>query len=240
MSGGATAGLRRLASDMASWRRRRALRGRDTAIALRRVEATRSVFVHVPKCGGKTVIRDIYGLSEHQWFGHAPACYYLALLGPSRFGRFFKFAVVRDPVHRCLSGFRFYAAGGFGLHGDRAMAERLAGMDFDRFVRDGALEEAIGTDVVFRPQARFVFLEDGRLGVDRLCPFETFDAALAGLPGGLARSAARSRVNASPGARPEIAPATAARIRALYSEDYRLFGGLGPLAPLWAAGEEGS
>ncbi|MEM9212692.1 MAG: hypothetical protein AAGA63_14510, partial [Pseudomonadota bacterium] len=88
------------------------------ADAVNRIIETNCVFVHVPKCGGKSVIRDIYNLGEHSYFGHAGIAFFESLLGPRRFRLSFKFTFVRDPALRCLSGFRFRQRGGFDLPGE--------------------------------------------------------------------------------------------------------------------------
>lgn len=214
-------------------RTRRRIMAGPRGAALRRVLETGALFIHVPKCGGKSVVKTVYGLDEHDWFGHAPIRSYPAILGPSRFRDAFKFAMVRDPATRCLSGYRFLARGGFGTEADRAAQAVIGDRDFDAFVRDGALETLLRDSIVFLPQARFVTDASGRLAVDRLCAFERFDAEIAALPRGLG-AGAPVHLNSAAEPAPDIAPETRARIAAIYDEDYAFFSGLGERSPAWA------
>jgi hypothetical protein len=226
----AQAAIRELRSAL----RRREIRRQGRGLALDRVLETGAVFVHVPKCGGKSVVRDIYGLAEHEWFGHAGIGFYQALLGPRRFASAFKFAFLRDPVSRCRSGFAFRQRGGFGLPEDLALQPELEGLNFERFVMDGALEAFARKDVVFGPQAPRILLPDGRIGVDRICAFENFAEEMRDLPVPH-RLEAPSHLNAAPRAPAAPPPAEVRRrIAEIYEQDYRVLAGLGAAAPAWA------
>jgi hypothetical protein len=200
---------------------RRKVRKTEQATALERIIETNAVFVHVPKCGGKSIVRDVYGLSEHEWFGHAGIGFYHSLLGPRRFRKAFKFGFVRDPMTRCLSGFKFRQRGGFGLHNDKAMASKLAGLSFEQFVLNGKLAEFSREDIVFKPQMPLLVLWDGQLGVDRVCFFENFDEEVRSLPLQL-HNGTPSHINASP-RDPESVMSLEVhnRIADIYAQDYR-------------------
>ena len=200
----------------------RSIRRTEQATALDRILETNAVFVHIPKCGGKSVVFDLYGLSEHDWFGHAGISFYKSLLGPSRFRKAFKFAFIRDPIARCLSGFKFRKRGGFGLDNDKTMASELVGLSFEEFVLSGRLSEMVAKDVVFMQQAPFLYLWDGTLGVDRVCFFENFDKELRSLPLKLKKTTP-SHMNASP-REPEweLSMATRHMISNIYAQDYQL------------------
>lgn len=164
-----------IASEFAAFRRRSKMRKSFQQGALRAILEKRAVFIHVPKCGGKTVIKDFYGLKQHDWFGHAKPGFYKALLGPARYRVFFKFSLVRDPIERCRSGFYFGRAGGFGTNIDQDFAQACRGLSFEEFVLDGHLKIWADRYVVFYPQHPFVAATDGSLLVDRLYRLEQID-----------------------------------------------------------------
>ncbi|MEM9795540.1 MAG: hypothetical protein AAF919_03565 [Pseudomonadota bacterium] len=213
----------------AARRRKAAGRGKQAA-ALEAILRTEKVFVHIPKCGGKSVIRDLYGLPEHDWFGHAEAPFYEQLLGPSRFAAFHSFTFMRDPVDRCRSAFEFYRTGGFQRPAALKLAAQLEPYDFVSFAMSDLLADLVTWQVVFRPQAPRLMLADGRLGVDRIYDFAAFGAALNRLTG-RAEDTPVAHVNASqPYKRAPIPEAVTKRLHDLYREDVILMQAHGLLA----------
>lgn len=200
--------------------RRRKIRTTPVAKALDRIFETNMVFVHVPKCGGKSVVRDVYGLAEHDWFGHAGISFYRAILGPKRFNAAFKFAFLRDPVGRCLSGFKFRQRGGFQSPPELAYQNELDSRTFEDFVLGGKLNEFAQKDIVFEPQTPLLLLPSGALGVDRICRFENFEVEVRNLPIDR-KNGEVARVNASPKASPpDINADVRAKIADIYAQDY--------------------
>lgn len=227
--------MRQIKQELSAWRRRSKLRQPAQRRALARMQESDLLFVHIPKCGGKSVQKALYGLDQDEGFGHATIDFYRALLGPARFRRMEKLAVVRDPVERCLSAFRFSQAGGFGLPRDRALQERLDGLDFDSFVTGPVLADLVQSDVVFRPQHFFVFDADGHCPVERLIPLERLGDVLAQLrlPGGARPDL--PHLNPSPGSVDQVGAATRQQVREIYDSDYQYFGRLPDgLRPDWA------
>jgi hypothetical protein len=210
-----------------AWLRRRRLTRRRAAFEA--IERTGAVFVHIPKCAGKAVVTSLYGIGEHDWFGHAPIEFYRSVLGPAAFSRAFKFAVMRDPVARCLSAYLFARRGGFGRRWQQGLAPRLAGTDFAQFVTGGLLEELAQDDLVFGPQCRFLQLRDGSLGVDRVYDLSGFAGQFRALPVKWTASPELKKVNAAPEGdrQPVIEPQIEARIREIYRADYALLESLG-------------
>ena len=68
--------------------------------------ATGVLFVHVPKTGGTSVARALYGTEGG---GHRTVREVRAALGRQRADALFSFAVVRDPVGRAASAYRYLA-----------------------------------------------------------------------------------------------------------------------------------
>lgn len=155
-----------IASELAAYRRRLKLLGDYRESALKAILRTEAIFVHIPKTGGKTVIKDFYGLPQHYWFGHAKPDFYKALLGPRRYRNFFKFSIVRDPVDRCRSGFFFGKGGGFDTEHDQEFAKFVKDMSFDEFILDGHLEQW-SDRYIFEPQSSYL-VSEGQMLVDRI------------------------------------------------------------------------
>lgn len=198
-----------------SYYRRAKIKSGRTSPALQAILKNKAIFVHIPKCGGKSVVRDLYGIDEHEYFGHADMGFYRALLGPKKTGAFMSFTVVRDPVDRCKSGYRFMKEGGFGFAHDLEQQRRINGMSFDEFVVSGLLQDMAAKSVVFRPQSDFAS------GIDSYIRFED-------LEGGLREKfpeqiTSVSHVNASKvSSIHHVSDEAESRIREIYDSDYNL------------------
>ncbi|MEL6423784.1 MAG: sulfotransferase family 2 domain-containing protein, partial [Pseudomonadota bacterium] len=159
-----------------------------------------AIFIHVPKCGGTSVNQALYG----RHIGHLYAAE-IKRFAPRLFAELPTFTIIREPVERLHSAFRFAKAGraidapeGVAMaarHGipDHALA------DFDTFVHSWLCKRPLEKrNVVFQPQHIFVCDAVGRPMVDvigrldRLEPIEEF------LSSSLGRRVSFPRVNVSP------------------------------------------
>ncbi|RMF76834.1 MAG: chondroitin 4-O-sulfotransferase [Acidobacteria bacterium] len=206
------------------WRRERRARWGEYTLA--DFERLGCLFVHVPKTGGVSVARALFG---HLAGGHRTVDEYLVLYGHLRFARLFRFAFVRDPFTRLESAFRFLKAGGMNDDDRRWAEEHLAGIDdLEQFCVSWLTPENARSWVHFRPQADFVCDATGRLRVDFVGKFERlaedFDAVCrrlgrrAELPH-LNRSAPRRR-----DPRETLPDAARRRVAEVYRRDFELFG----------------
>ena len=185
--------------------------------------ATGVLFVHVPKTGGTSVARALYGT---EGVGHRTVREVRAELGRQRADALFSFAVVRDPVDRAASAYRYLRAGGSNAL-DAAFGARVLDefSTFEAFVLGWLTPRTSRVQVHFRPQADFV-CDGGRVAVDRVVPY-------ARLAEGYARVRAETGVggplphaNAGPGpaaAAPPLSAAARARLREVYAADYDHF-----------------
>ncbi len=130
------------------------------------------IFVHIPKCGGKSVIKALYGLELHEGFGHAGAMFYKSMLGPSFYNKAYSFCFVRNPVSRLISGFNFAKNDGFGTETDIILATALGNIAFDEFVMDWLTPINIDRFVIFRPQHKFIEDTEGNIIVSEILNFE--------------------------------------------------------------------
>lgn len=143
---------------------------RTTALLLRRnmrrYDAVGIIFIHIPKCAGTSISRALYGGS----LGHRTA-QELRECDAETFDRQAAFSVLRDPVERAYSAWRYCRDGGAEdgwaqPHPDYALPEFQS---FERFATEWLPPRDTETlDYVFRSQAGFVEDADGKLLVDDL------------------------------------------------------------------------
>ncbi|MBK8807399.1 MAG: sulfotransferase family 2 domain-containing protein [Bacteroidales bacterium] len=72
---------------------------------------TRSLFIHIPKTGGISVHKSLYGNRSN---GHYNYMDYKIILGQDLYNQFFSFAFVRNPWDRLVSSFFYFKNGGGG------------------------------------------------------------------------------------------------------------------------------
>ena len=138
-------------------------------------DITRSIFVHVPKAAGTSISLAIYGrqIDSHPW----PAWYDL---NPRKFGSYYKFAVIREPISRFVSAFSFLKRGGLN-DWDKSFAEKTLKPYDDpnqlaMALIDGHVQNAILQWEHFRPQVEYVADANGRSKMDLLFRFEDLEA----------------------------------------------------------------
>lgn len=194
------------------------------------VAASGVVFVHVPKTGGTSVARALYGGPGG---GHRTVRDYRRELGADALDRAFSFAVVRDPLDRLASAFRYLKAGGSNRLDAAFGARELAAYDtLDAFVRGWLTLESSQGQVHLRPQADFVCDTDGSVAVDRLVPFRRLAAGYEAVRQRTGRGGPLPHLNAGPpGPPPPLSAEARARVGRVYAADYALLAGPSLTAP---------
>lgn len=125
------------------------------------------IFIHVPKTAGSSIGTMIFGTD---FVGHYPWYIYRAR-NKNMFDKFTKFSVVRDPLSRCFSAYKFLRAGGKGGRDLAIQRDILESSDgFDDFVSNSLARFSVEY-AHFVPQSEFLCAND-RLMVDRLFKFE--------------------------------------------------------------------
>ncbi len=130
--------------------------------------ATNSIFVHIPKCGGMSVLRNLYGTQKQH--GHTPAAAYRSA-DPAFYKSAFVFTFVRDPIARFVSAYTFLKQGGVNDQ-DREFGQRALPWDnMDEAVIELGNHKKWDTLLRwkhFRPQYHFVsgHRAGGKYGVD--------------------------------------------------------------------------
>ena len=185
------------------------------------------VFVHNPRAAGHSVSQCLYGRP----LGHLPALRIQHAIGREAFRSRFVFGIVRCPVDRLVSAFRFSQAAGTPLVRQDwyRRPPRWALGEFSRFVQEWLIHKDVATlDFVFRPQSYWFTDAQGRPMVDRL--FDISDAgavlrlmqhrkSVGGPIGAWMNEAQAPAVDTE-----RLPPATIDAILRFYQEDVALFG----------------
>ncbi|MEM7507112.1 MAG: sulfotransferase family 2 domain-containing protein [Pseudomonadota bacterium] len=178
------------------------------------------IFVHVPKAAGTSISHLLYGRS----LGHLPAVA-IRRHCPVLWSDLPSFAVMRAPLERALSAWRFARQGGTSLAGiGREGRERAGQSDFAGFV-DGYLSQIDldRADPVFRPQAHYLCDAAGEMLPDAVFPFDRLDLLRDWLRARLGRAVSLPALNRSDAGEERCDPTLRKRIEALYAQDVDLY-----------------
>lgn len=179
------------------------------------------IFVHVPKAAGVSVSRALYGRP----LGHFQARD-IRRICPETFASLITFGVVRHPVDRLYSAYRFARTGGtkeMGMtHPEIYRTEVFS--TFDRFVGEWLVKQDLASiDGVFRPQ--HLYLCDGaEIIVDQVIPLEQIGEGMHTLSARLGKKIVLGHHNKSTERSLVIESAeTLAIIHKLYRKDFEFF-----------------
>ncbi len=181
----------------------------------------RCIFFHLPKTAGITISETILGgfHTNHRIYRRC------AKADPVSVAKFWKFCILRDPVDRFISAYRFLAAGGISPQ-DRIFQEANAAAfaSFERFLQVFQDDPVLHNYVHFRPQAAFVCDDQGRLRMDFVGRFENLPEAFDLICSQLGITARLRSHNRTPdhAGRPELTPEANAALRTFYAADYAI------------------
>ncbi len=187
----------------------------------RRLAAIRAgevLFIHVPKNAGTSLSMALYG----QPIRHDTIRYYHAV-APELTASAMTVAVIRDPVERFVSAFRFARSG--GTHRQVSAPFRSAYAGFATI--DDALDhlerhrDPFAVDHIFRAQSWYLTDRSGQLAVRHLVPIDGLPQLRALLPAN--RGAVIPKLNQSRAAPVPVSDAQRARIESLYPDDVALW-----------------
>ncbi len=130
----------------------------------------KSVFVHIPKCGGSSVLA-LYSKSAIR--DHA-TWYEFHRAHPYRWRKYYKFALVRNPWRRIESLYRYLLRGGNAKRDIGVWGSSIS--SFEQFVIDLSESSEWQADRMFWPQVMFTHSAGGQM-VDRCLKLEDIDWA---------------------------------------------------------------
>jgi hypothetical protein len=177
------------------------------------------LFIHVPKNAGTSVCQALYGAQ----IKHETIRYY-AKVAPDVLD-LPSFAIVRDPVCRFRSAFRYAQGGG--------TADRVVARPFNQRYRgfatmDDAIDHlatarsAFDVDHIFRPQSWYLTDKRGHCRIDRLVAYEEIDQL--GSLTGLDHLDDLPRLNSTSRGMPEaLTLSQEAFLRDFYADDFALW-----------------
>jgi hypothetical protein len=180
------------------------------------------LFIHVPKAAGTSFSLALYGRS----FGHHTLAEWQANY-PRATANLRTIAIVRDPVDRFLSAFRYLKQGGMNASDAQFAREVLGGCDTASDFARALLTPSVASRALqggfhFRRQADFLRDRSGTLAIDLLIPFERLDDAAAPMAAILGRPFTLPKVNESPGTREELSDEAQTIVESIYAEDIRI------------------
>ncbi|MEO4045289.1 sulfotransferase family 2 domain-containing protein [Hoeflea sp. CAU 1731] len=158
--------------------------------------ANEIIFVHIPKTGGNSIAKAIFGTGGR---GHySLAQYYRS--NPTLFRRSFKFGITRNPWDRIVSSFHYLKQGGM-TKSDKEFGDTfLANLNFGSFIVKLSDDNEYLTKVLrwihFRPQIDFVQINN-QTTMDYLGKLESIDEALNAISEIVKRNVVIKKFNAS-------------------------------------------
>lgn len=179
------------------------------------------IFIHVPKAAGYSVNVALYGRALGHFYAKD-----IRKLCPKSFESMFTFGVVRHPVDRLYSAYRFAKSGGTAVMGMKTpeLYKIDAFSSFERFVHEWLVEQDLAEiDGVFRPQ--HLYLCDGdEVLVDDVFKLEKINLLEKKLSVVLDRNIILEHHNRSKmGATEFISDASLKIIEGLYKKDFEIF-----------------
>jgi len=196
---------------------------------LQKFDETKTLFFHIPKAGGISVIKSLYGTAANG-FGHHPYEWYRRIYGTTAMQDYYKFTFVRNPYDRALSAFNFLKEGGMNtLDSDWSSTHAKALSSFEHFVLDYLNESTMFEGIHLHPQSYFLTNKHKEVAVDFVGKFENFHDDYAIVQSKVAGAKALEHHNKTK-QKPKInfmdayTDSMKAHISNLYSEDFELFG----------------
>jgi len=187
----------------------------------RTVTSAGVLFIHVPKTGGTSISKVLYGRN----LPHYTAQFWATTYGDKIIG-VPSFAVIRNPVQRLLSAYKMALFGGTDIVAySRYWRSRLHGLQsvecFVDFLEESTRRgEELPLDL--RAQAGFILDENGAVMVDRLFRLDARHGLASDLGQWLGASPI-PRLNATPLLDTSSSPAIEAKLRDIYRVDFALY-----------------
>ena len=134
-------------------------------------ERLQCIFIHIPKCAGISIEESLFG----EKIGHKNYIDY-KIYDAERCRRYLKFTVVREPIDRFQSAFRFLKAGGRNAV-DQAWSDRVLSEfeTLEELVCEMQSNSKVTAQVLswqhFRPQYTFLINERGQIEMDHILRF---------------------------------------------------------------------
>lgn len=168
---------------------------KDRAIYPPCFDQTKSLFIHIPKSAGRSIVRGLYDVQSVE---HAPADWYQEL-DAEKYASYFKFTVVRNPWDRAVSAYTYLKKGGSPSSKDDQLWSDFINQfnDFDDFVCQWITVDNIMRNALFTPQSTFITDRYGQISMDYIGRFENLEQDFKNVAEKINPSAALPHINQS-------------------------------------------
>ncbi|MBT4345804.1 MAG: sulfotransferase family 2 domain-containing protein [Flavobacteriales bacterium] len=135
---------------------------------------TQTIFIHIPKTAGISIINAIYG--DVSLSGHRSYYFNTVALDIQFRNTYFSFAFVRNPFERLYSSYLFLKNGGINKHDQKAYETYISKYnDFEDFILNGLNNKIIYEITHFIPQVDYLCDFKNNILVDFVGRFEKLD-----------------------------------------------------------------
>lgn len=182
-------------------------------------------FFHIPKSAGTSICQELYG----RRIGHFSYNKICALKGESVFKGLETFTVVRNPLARIYSAYKFvYYGSGLGAVKDQNFYQKNPRFrNFDTFVQEWLVNQDLNKiDLIFKPQHQFVCNDKSQVNVDHVFFIEEPQEIETYLSDHLKKNVKLSNLNKSymKFAENYASDESELIIKRLYAKDFEIFG----------------
>ncbi len=179
----------------------------------------KTIFIHIPKNGGTSVLSALgVKAGDHCTFNQYQQA------NPTRYKRYFSFAIIRDPEDRFLSAYSYLKNGGNGTSDLPVCDAYFKGTDVNSFVNEVFDSDFAYRVGVFRPQVLFVADSFNRVQVNSLVDFSRLDEGVGCIS---ARAKIKfskiEKLNSVRRDEAELTDEAKEKIRKVYAADFSLF-----------------
>ena len=134
--------------------------------------ATRSIFIHVPKCAGRSIANALYGIKGG---GHYPVIWYQGRF-PEEYEQYFTYTIVRNPWDRLVSAWLSVRQADISPKTDARYRSLKVSIDhfggFEEFVMNWVSAENVARLPLFAPACSYILDINGFLTLDYVGRFE--------------------------------------------------------------------
>jgi hypothetical protein len=182
---------------------------------------TKTIFIHIPKTAGISLIHAIYG--NVNGGGHRSFNFYKYIYGEN-ISNFFTFSFVRNPYQRLYSAYNYLKQGGINLHDRKAFETHLYQFkNFKDFVLNGLNEKLINEIIHFTPQSHFICDNRDNILIDFVGKYENIANDISYIENEMNFSLSLPHLNKSNLNSVIIDDKVKSRIFDIYKRDFKIF-----------------
>ena len=145
----------------------------SNSYTLKSFDKTKSIFIHIPKCGGTSILKSIYG---NLGGGHITFDKYSTIYSRKEIESYFKFTAIRNPWDRVVSAYHYLALGAKTDEDKKWFDENISKYgDFKSFIKGWLKKENIFKYYHFQPQYYYILNSHKKLKINYFIFFENLE-----------------------------------------------------------------